>query len=144
MSTSNTPQDFWNYVDKTTNPVGCWEWTGTLTRDGYGMFHVEGKRYRAHRYIFGSTSNLIRHTCDNRKCVNTAHLIVGSNKDNSQDMVLRNRQAKGIKAGNSKLSETDVLAIRASLELASKVAKFYGIHEDTVRQIRARRTWRHI
>ena len=38
---------------------------------------------------------VVRHTCDNRICVNPEHLEVGTHQDNMDDMVRRNRQAKG-------------------------------------------------
>lgn len=58
----------------------CWEWTSTLTHDGYGYFVKQGKKLRAHRVVFESFGGsipegmVIDHLCRNRKCVNPAHL----------------------------------------------------------------------
>jgi hypothetical protein len=54
---------------------------------------------------------LIRHNCDNRKCVNPDHLLPGTCKDNTQDMLARNRQPDmrgkhvGEESGTSKLTQ---------------------------------------
>lgn len=59
-----------------------------------------GVRLRAHRFIYETLVGeipegmLVRHTCDNRVCINPDHLIIGTAADNSQDMVSRNRQAR--------------------------------------------------
>ena len=34
---------------------------------------------------------VVRHTCDNPRCCNPAHLILGTDKDNTDDMLTRNR-----------------------------------------------------
>ena len=36
---------------------------------------------------------LVRHTCDNPRCINGQHLLLGSHADNMQDVVDRDRQA---------------------------------------------------
>lgn len=33
-------------------PSGCWEWTGALTKDGYGIIRVDGKNKRVHRVSY--------------------------------------------------------------------------------------------
>lgn len=57
-------------------------------------------RIRANRLIFAtkngelSPTDLVRHTCDNRACIEPSHLIKGTAADNSADMVNRNRQSR--------------------------------------------------
>lgn len=34
---------------------------------------------------------VIRHTCDTRACINPAHLLLGTYKNNTQDMISRGR-----------------------------------------------------
>lgn len=48
-------------------------------------------------HIDAIKDRVIRHTCDNRRCVNPKHLLIGSQQDNIQDMVDRNRLPKGYK-----------------------------------------------
>jgi Zinc-binding loop region of homing endonuclease len=67
-------------------------------RDGYSKVFVNGKRELAHRVAYCTANNLlltdirnkvIRHTCDNPKCLNPAHLIIGTQADNIKDMIAR-------------------------------------------------------
>lgn len=75
----------------------CHEFTGHINIDGYGDVWFLGQYVEAHRLSFilykGAIplGHVVRHTCDNRRCVNPAHLIVGTPADNVKDMVERNR-----------------------------------------------------
>lgn len=92
---------FWNKV-KVFDEDKCWLWIGAKKNTGYGVMHrnVNGKKkeFGAHRMsyelAFGLIPDgfLVRHTCDNRICVNPAHLILGQMRDNIQDMVDRQRR----------------------------------------------------
>lgn len=76
-------QRFWPKVDKTST---CWLWTGALTLasnkhvGGYGRFRVGAQMRRAHRYAYELLVGPIPagldldHLCNNRRCVNPAHL----------------------------------------------------------------------
>jgi len=75
---------------------GCWEWQSTLHRDGYGKFWFVDRQIAAHRIAYelfvGDTNNQwVLHKCDNRKCVNPAHLYLGDAKQNSKDRTERKR-----------------------------------------------------
>ena len=54
---------------------------------------------------------VVRHTCDNPLCVNPRHLVGGTQADNMQDMIARDRQLKWDK-GATKLTGSDVLFIK--------------------------------
>src|SRR5437667_12751915 len=72
----------------------CWLWIGSKTKDGYGEFEIDNKKYRAHRvarYIYcgfnlNSYSNInhIRE-CNNRLCVNPDHTYEGNDNQNNRD-----------------------------------------------------------
>ena len=91
----------------------CIIWKGPIWSQGrYGMDSIEGKSMGAHRAAwirkYGKISKglLVCHKCDNGLCVNTAHLFLGTPKDNMQDCKNKNRlgisNQKLSKNGNSK------------------------------------------
>jgi len=42
---------FERHIEKLADAPGCWLWTGSLFRDGYGQFPAVGER-RAHRFAW--------------------------------------------------------------------------------------------
>jgi hypothetical protein len=78
----------------------------------------------------------ILHQCDNRACVNPAHLFLGTQADNVADMVRKGRHTK-------KLTWDDVRKIRAMPEGISQreVAGEFGVDRATISYIRAGKTW---
>lgn len=87
---------FWSRVDNTGE---CWLWTGSQ-RDGYGRLLFQGRFKLAHRVAWELTNGPIPdglyvcHTCDNPPCVRPAHLFVGSQQDNLNDMVAKGRSRR--------------------------------------------------
>jgi hypothetical protein len=129
---------------------GCWLWMGTLFASGYGECYAFGKREVASRAAYREfvcdipDGLFVRHTCDNRICVNPDHLLVGTQMQNVQDMVDRNRQARGERGGNVRLTESQVRAILATPLSQRKTAKQYGISQAHVSLIRRRKIWKHL
>lgn len=141
------------------SPQACWIWTGPFDGCGYGMFSHDrisksGGRtaaHRAHRFlyekflgveIFGGL--VVMHSCDTPQCVNPLHLGLGTIDDNMADRNRKGRQARGERAHRSRLTETQVLEIRASDETAVRLAARYQVSTPIIYNIRARRIWRHI
>lgn len=85
---------FFNYLLKGT----CWEWQGPINHDGYGRYWLNGKYIKAHRFSYQlhhgdiPSKLVVRHTCDNPKCSNPSHLILGTQADNIQDLLDRKRR----------------------------------------------------
>lgn len=124
---------------------GCWYWTGPINRGGYGLLRVDGKNIGSHRLSYliykgdFKQSLFVCHTCDNRACVNPDHLFLGTMTDNMRDMWRKQRgvSSPGEKSGSARLTEKDVLAIRAARETVDyrEIAKKYGIHDRYVYMI---------
>lgn len=137
---------FWKQVNKSPNPNGCWEWTGGTHPFGYGRFY--GKLTHRISYELHTAKlakgQCVLHQCDNPKCVNPAHLKAGTRTDNAKERTERNRSPIGSSVHNSKLTELQVLEIRASSKSAKELASLYGVGEANIYSIRARVNWRHI
>ena len=107
------------------------------------------------------------HKCDVKTCVNPDHLFLGTPKENTADMFRKGRwrhpdrsnPATGDRHGSktkpgrlprgpahhaAKLTEADVLAIRASDKSHTIVARDYGVSAQSVYKIRKRLCWGHI
>lgn len=136
---------FWTKVEKRGD--GCWEWQGARTRFGHGRMRIDGKEVGAHRFSFALHNPdaeidgaVVRHSCDNPPCVNPNHLLLGTMGDNNRDASRRGRSS-------TKLTETDVLAIRArhaSGESYSLLGREFGVSAPAVRAVVLRRVWTHV
>lgn len=129
---------------------GCWLWVGTLTRYGYGQVSVGGKKMKAHRVSWELHWGMVPdglhvlHRCDVRNCVNPRHLFLGTNQDNIDDKMRKNRGTSGILNGRSKLCDSDVHLIRLLLiqkETHKEIAKKFGVHQSIVSQINTGKAW---
>ena len=151
---------FWSKVDIKDTAKDCWNWLGAKKPKGYGNLRANKQYLLAHRVSFelanGPIPNgfIVCHTCDNPSCCNPSHLMLGTNKSNSIDMLIKNRQkdkkyaAKGARNGMSKLNEEKVLAIRrdykAGLKNQYELAEFYGVTQPAIGSILRNKTWRHV
>ena len=85
---------FWQKVEKN---EGCWIWTGSKSKLGYGYFQINNKTKYAHRVSkelrHGSIAEglVVCHKCDNPSCVNPDHLFIGTMKDNMLDKMKKGR-----------------------------------------------------
>lgn len=79
---------------------GCWQWTLTVRKDGYGLCRRFGKIQYAHRLSYQMHVGDIPvglgvlHDCDNPRCVNPEHLFLGTQKDNMQDASRKGRNTR--------------------------------------------------
>lgn len=125
---------------------GCWLWMASINK-GYGHLRYKNKIVLAHRLAYElykgpiPKNTCVCHKCDTPSCVNPDHLFLGSKKDNTNDMLSKNRQARGIKQRASKLTNQQVLDICASPLGKRKIAKLYNVDHSAIHKIRTGRNW---
>jgi len=136
-------ETYWPKVDKRGYDE-CWPWKGSTVPGGYGV--VRGRL--AHRIGVELAGRPIpqgmvaRHSCHNPGCVNPAHIIKGTQKDNARDMMDAGRWATGPSTPPNVVRE--VRRRCASGESLNDVAAQFGLHRNTVKRIKARRVWKDI
>lgn len=154
---------FWSFVAIADDDENCWLWKGGLTGgklpyQRYGYFRPtwkEGDRSNdyAHRVAFILTCGPIPegqnvlHRCDVPLCVNPAHLFTGSQKENVEDQVRKNRHTYGSRNGCAILTESDVvniLALRQQGMIHQDIASRYGVNRATITMALLGRTWKHV
>lgn len=94
---------FWPKVDSSGGPGACWTWTASCKIKGYGQISAGGRErpLLAHRVAWEITNgpigvgSVVCHSCDNPKCCNPAHLFLGTQAENLQDMTDKGRRCSG-------------------------------------------------
>ena len=152
MITPELQARFHSYVWKNRGPNACWTWDGRKSWHGYGLFYIQVRNPRievmAHRLAWELANNrkipagmLICHHCDNPACVNPAHLFLGTHADNTADMLAKGRHRA---IARSKLTPTQVIAIRNDPRRQTVIAKEYGVDNTTIRAIITGKSWKHL
>lgn len=136
-------EKFWNlFVEQ---PTGCWERPTKVNCKTYSTVKWKGRETAAHRLAaflsgklkvlhFPRSSNHkdhVLHTCDNKRCCNPSHLIVGTYSENIIDAYRRNIRP-------SKLSIQIAEQIRAEYLLGETqvdLAKRYGVSQVAISKI---------
>lgn len=171
---------FWKHVDRR-GPGECWPWLGFLSASGYGRLREGGRNgqmWMAHRFSYvlhfgpipdgdGYHGLCVCHRCDNPRCVNPAHLFLGTFQDNVDDRVRKDRSARVTGLANgahthpekvargsshyaAKLTDEQVKAIRAVKpaervhETADQIAAQYGISHSHVIKLWYGYKWKHL
>lgn len=125
--------------------TGCWNWVGPKGPRSYGMIWRSGQAILAHRAAWESRNGLIppgmviRHRCDNPKCVNADHLLIGTQQQNVDDREERNRGTAG---RGQKITADAARSIRADTRKQREIAASYGISRGVVAKIKAGWIWR--
>lgn len=133
---------------------GCWLWTGRLTPRGYGTMHnPTGGSTRANRMAYelfvGPIGDglAVCHRCDVRRCVNPAHLFLGTWEENNRDRDAKGRTAIGSRASQAKLTEEQVEKVKELLKEGQRqtdIARKFGVSKTTIWDIAHKRWWRHV
>lgn len=136
----------------------CIEFRGGIAGSGYGYLYVAGRQWLAHRFAWfchhGEIPKdmFVLHKCDNRRCINPAHLFLGTHADNMADMVAKGRawspKLRGEANGSAKLTEKQIRQIRATHALGDvthqQLAEKYGVSCAHVGKIIRRKKWAHV
>lgn len=147
---------FWEKVDKTTSPNGCWLWTAAVSSAGYGQINQGGQHgthIAAHKLSWQLANGprpehlCICHRCDNPRCVNPEHLFLGTQKDNIQDALKKGRKPFGEKHPLARWSEGDIramFAMRARGATQTEIADHFGTKQPAIQSILSRKAWSHV
>ncbi len=137
------------WIDETLKNPECVSWPGVHTKSGYARF---GK-YRVTRLIMrAKPGQVVMHTCDNPGCINPLHLRLGTQAENVKDRDTKGRGVvlRGTEQGGSKLTNADVLQIRATYKgrgkgpSQAKLAKQFNVSERLIWSVITNRNWRHV
>jgi hypothetical protein len=130
----------------------CMEWQGGVNKEGYAACAAYGlfSSQLLHREVFaltkGGRPSVVMHACDNPVCINPKHLFAGSPEANVLDKVLKNRQARGAKNGNAKLTQAQVDQIRlmrnVHLCTYKQIENRFDISRATVWRVLSKTNWR--
>ncbi len=135
----------------------CILWKGKKSKFGHGRIGYRKKQFSTHRAAWMAwkgeipKGKFILHHCDVPHCISIDHLYIGTLKNNSQDMVRRNRYVqnckKGIECNLTKLNEDQVREIRTLPSQGythMKIANKYNVSRTCIQSILYRRNWKHI
>lgn len=142
-------EDFWARVSVGV-PTQCWPWTQGISKSGYGICRLKGIQERCHCLAYKLTHGQIPegkhvlHTCDYRRCCNPDHLYAGTDQDNVNDRVARQRgnSRRCENHGRALLNWDKVREIRASTLTGAALARQYDVGETTIYHVRKGDTWR--
>lgn len=155
VGAKETPQCFWQHVERR-GPDDCWPFNGSTSDVNYGSVRWAGRTQRAHRIAYTLAYGQIPdglnvlHSCDNPPCCNPAHLFLGTQAENSADMIRKNRvnrTARFIGAAHprAKLTEEAVFEARwlrkAGMPWRRLAARF-GVSKTTITAAVIGRTWK--
>lgn len=137
----------------------CWEWKAAGDKvgdDQYGKVKLPRSRVteRAHRvaYFLGTgidpSKGVVMHSCDNQRCCNPAHLVLGTHADNMEDMRNKKRAKNGDNVGERNpravLSENAIGIVRELLDEGVTnlaIGEMFGVHHSTISALKRGLTW---
>lgn len=151
-----TEAEFWSNV-QIADEESCWLWTRAASSTGYGHVWWDEKVRPTHRLAYElvvgeiAPGMCVCHTCDNRRCVNPAHLWLGTKADNNEDANAKGRSSGGSLPGEAspvaRLTDDAVREIRtrvAAGEQHTALARELGVCKQTIGNVVSGKTWSHV
>jgi hypothetical protein len=117
---------FFALVGPQTSTAPCWLWQGEVQpTNGYSKFKYRGHSFVGYRFSYLSivgpvpAGMTIRHVCDDRRCVNPRHLVLGTKADNTRDIYVTKRALAAVAAaqgakGDGHETTIETRALRSS------------------------------
>ena len=123
---------------------GCHEWQSVIKPDGYGRFHHEGRGQAAHRVAYQlykgeiPAGAVVMHSCDNRICVNPAHLSIGTHQDNIDDMDTKKR--RGTKCPLTLAQVEKIRMLLRDRYSQREIGELFGVGQTVISRIKLGQT----
>ncbi len=142
-------------LQKEISPAECLIWPHGRHKAGYGVCFHSDRVWLVHHLSYAIHNGIslpiplegvIRHACDNPPCFNPFHLILGTQAENMQDAVARNRIRKGSTSGTAILNDAQVLEIKLLLQTKTQkeIGELFGVSRSCIEDIACSRTWTHL
>lgn len=150
---SMTVYDWFFHYGWRVMPNGCWQWQHKFDpRGGYGLVQCDGRDFWCHRVsheiFIGPIDDGLRvlHSCDNPPCLRPDHLFTGTDADNVADMDSKGRRyvLRGSENGFSKLTESEVVVIRSSIDSGVSLASQFDVSPSLISMVRLGKIWKHV
>jgi len=126
-------------------PDECWNWQSGKNVYGYGILYMGEIKHGvgAHRIAWEVANGPIPegawvlHKCDNRACVNPAHLFIGDAKANAHDCMAKGRSIlkRGEQSLSSKLKDAavqNILSLYAAGMTYAHLEKMFGVTRSSI------------
>lgn len=119
---------------------GCLLWTAGVSTQGYGKFLLLGKTIPAHRAAWIlehgevlSPDQFLLHSCDTRRCVEIAHLRVGTHEENMADRKARGRYntSRGFNNPHARFNDAEVADMRVLIERGVSYQQIAQVYDCT-------------
>ena len=162
MPTGHYQRSFTPILDRLFRHVivtpSCWLWQGTKSKFGHGFIgngshnpKISKKQLLAvHRVSYellvGPIPNglCVLHKCDVPSCLNPDHLFLGTMRENTADMISKNRMKVGVALPQSRLTEDEVRQIFFSTDRQKVLSEKFNVAQSTISFIKNGKHWKHI
>lgn len=146
------PLRFINEVVLSYSGDDCLIWPYGRNADGRAQCRIDGKQTYVQRYVCKiahgeppTPKHESAHSCGKGHlgCVAKSHLSWKTMKENQADRLIHGTSPRGENSGSAKLTEPQVIEIRAlrGLEPTRAIAKRYSVSPQTVSAIQTGRKW---